>query len=161
MISIGLLLLIFSIFATLVLFIPNLSHIIYDSFRYKNTRRRIGFYLLNAAKAIDIMCNTLYSPMLNAWFIKHNGYHFGKDGETVSSALGKNQVFKTLTYTGQGLAGILDLLDKDHCWKSIDNKDITGLYNKPEKVKTRIILISFLILISALFSSYKLFKFIF
>jgi len=47
------------------------------------------------------------------------GYEFGKTGETISSALGKNQRDNTLTNCGKILVTILDFLDKNHCKKSI------------------------------------------
>ena len=50
---------------------------------------------------------------------KENGYQFGAVGETISSALGKNQRDKTLTICGKILVSILDFLDKNHCIKSI------------------------------------------
>ena len=47
------------------------------------------------------------------------GYQFGVIGETISSALGKNQRDKTLTTTGKILVFILDFLDENHCENSI------------------------------------------
>ena len=47
-------------------------------------------------------------------------YKFGVDGETISSALGKNQLMGTLTKEGKMLVNILNKLEKNHCVKWID-----------------------------------------
>ena len=44
---------------------------------------------------------------------------FGNFEETISSALGKNQRNGTLTRTGRVLVWILDMIEKEHCKKSI------------------------------------------
>ncbi|SDE79750.1 hypothetical protein SAMN05421544_12811, partial [Riemerella columbipharyngis] len=49
-----------------------------------------------------------------------NGYPFGNEKETISSALGKNERMGTLTKTGRRLCWLLDKIDKDHCQKSIE-----------------------------------------
>lgn len=74
-----------------------------------------------AALGIDILGNVICRDMLNAFFIGRGGYHFGKQGETVSSALGKNQLKGTLTRAGRWLAAILDKIDPNHCINSIDS----------------------------------------
>ena len=48
---------------------------------------------------------------------KEASYMFGNVNETISSALGKNQRDKTLSWFGKGICFILDKLDKDHCKK--------------------------------------------
>lgn len=117
---------------------------------------------MDGAKSVDIFGNVLYASMLNAWFIKHGGYHFGRNGETISSALGKNQALKKLTYLGRGLSGILDTLDKDHCWNSIDDDEYYKLYNKPESTESWFVrIITFLVFGVVLFSLYRLFIFLF
>jgi hypothetical protein len=75
----------------------------------------------NIALGIDILGNVVCADMLNGLFIKHGGYGFGDQGETISSALGKNQLRDTLTVAGKVLAGILDWLDEDHCINAIDS----------------------------------------
>lgn len=75
----------------------------------------------NVALAIDILGNVLCGDMLNAFFIGSGGYGFGRQGETVSSALGKNQLLGTLTWAGKALAGILDWMDENHCINAIDS----------------------------------------
>ena len=44
---------------------------------------------------------------------------FGNFEETISSVLGKNQRDNTLSRTGRALVWILDLIEKEHCKKSI------------------------------------------
>lgn len=48
-------------------------------------------------------------------FKKKDGYLFGKQSETISSALGKNKIGGTLSRTAKFLAAILDFIDKNHC----------------------------------------------
>ena len=48
-----------------------------------------------------------------------NGYKFGNVNETISSALGKNQRDKTLSWFGKIICLILDTIDENHCKKSI------------------------------------------
>ncbi len=94
------------------------------AFRYKRTLRKAGVYLSKmfreVALSIDRLGNAACGDLFNGLFIKHGGYYFGVGRETVSSALGKNQLRGTLTRTGRLLAGILDAIDPDHCIKSID-----------------------------------------
>jgi hypothetical protein len=54
---------------------------------------------------------------------KKNGYQFGNERETISSALDKNKRKGILTTTGKALCKILYIFDKNHCIKSI-NKNI-------------------------------------
>ena len=53
------------------------------------------------------------------------GYKFGNPKETISSVLGKNQRDKTLSLAGELLRWILDLIDDNHCIKSI-NDEVTN-----------------------------------
>lgn len=59
-------------------------------------------------------CRTTWNIIL-----QRNGYGFGNKGETISSALGKNQRDKTLTGFGKVLCWILDRIDRNHCANSI------------------------------------------
>jgi hypothetical protein len=52
---------------------------------------------------------------------KKTGYHFGLDGETISSALGKNVERGTLTIAGQALNWLLNKIQKNHAILSINN----------------------------------------
>jgi len=79
----------------------------------------------NIAKGIDVMGNFIMAPVFNLLLIKINesAYRFGKEGETISSALGKNIRLNNLTMLGKGLNWVLNLFDKNHSIKSI-NEDI-------------------------------------
>lgn len=151
-----------SIVLAILLFIPSIIHIIYDGIKYKNFYRRINHSLLSFAVAIDIACNTAYRSMLNDWFLKRNSYSFGSNkAETVSSVLGKNLYINGLTKWGIGLSGILDVLEKDHVIISVDDPVYETVYKYPEKISTKIKIISFIVFITILIASYKLFTFIF
>lgn len=85
-------------------------------------------YWQSTAKNIDIWANKEFRATWNARLVKaieKDGiltypYKFGVDGETVSSALGKNELLGTLTEEGHKLVALLNRLEKDHCVKWID-----------------------------------------
>ena len=83
--------------------------------KYGNTKG----YFRSTALSIDIWANFEFRTLWNTKLRINGGYEFGKIGETISSALGKNQRDKTLTICGKILVAILDFLDKNHCIKSI------------------------------------------
>lgn len=86
----------------------------------KFTWKRLNGYFREQAVAIDRFGNSQYRSLFNALFVAENGYHHGNINETISSVLGKNEYFSTLTKTGKVLVSILNFIDKDHCAKSID-----------------------------------------
>ena len=63
-----------------------------------------------------VVCKDLFNIALK----NKGGYQFGKEGETLSSVLGKNQRNGTLTKVGLTLVFVLDKIDPNHCLKSID-----------------------------------------
>jgi len=75
-------------------------------------------YFKETAIDIDRFGNRNFRTLLNTTLQK-NGYKFGDERETISSALGKNKRDNTLTKTGKTICNILDYLDKNHCLKSI------------------------------------------
>ena len=77
-------------------------------------------YFLETATDIDKFGNRNFRTFLNATMRVRNGYNFGNVNETISSALGKNQRDKTLSWFGKFIAFVLDKIDKDHCKKSIN-----------------------------------------
>ena len=83
--------------------------------KYGNTKG----YFRSTALSIDIWGNREFRTLWNTKLRIENGYEFGKIGETISSALGKNERDKTLSKTGKLLVKILDFLDKNHCKKSM------------------------------------------
>ena len=71
---------------------------------------------------LDFAGNVLLARIFNDWAIEKGGYEFGKTGETISSALGKNQKRGKLTVMGKNLCKVLDYIEENHCEKSINNK---------------------------------------
>ena len=76
-------------------------------------------YFLSSALNLDIFANREFRTLWNKMLRTYGGYRFGRLGETISSALGKNQRDGTLSKTGRRLANLLDFIDKDHCMNSI------------------------------------------
>ena len=83
--------------------------------KYGNTKG----YFRSTALSIDIWANREFRTLWNDKLKIDRGYEFGKENETISSALGKNQRDNTLTSCGKILVAILDFLDENHCIKSI------------------------------------------
>jgi hypothetical protein len=75
-------------------------------------------YFKQTALNLDKFGNREFRAFLNLSMQK-NGYQFGNQNETISSALGKNERDNTLTKFGRILVKILDIIDKNHCKKSI------------------------------------------
>ena len=72
-------------------------------------------YWQSTAKNIDIWANKEFRATWNAKLIIPSGYKFGIEGETISSALGKNELMGTLTKEGKILVKMLNKLEKNHC----------------------------------------------
>jgi hypothetical protein len=79
-------------------------------------------YFKSTARNLDIFANREFRAFWNAVLIEQDGYKFGIEGETLSSALGKNQLYKKLKPTGYWLVERLELFEKNHCLKAIDWK---------------------------------------
>ena len=77
-------------------------------------------YFNSSAINLDKFGNREFRTLLNKVLIIDKGYRFGNINETISSVLGKNQLTDTLTKSGLILVWILDKIDKDHCFKSIN-----------------------------------------
>jgi hypothetical protein len=75
-------------------------------------------YFKQTALNLDKFGNREFRAFLN-FSMQKNGYKFGNPNETISSALGKNERDNTLTKCGRILVKILDIIDKNHCKKSI------------------------------------------
>ena len=100
---------------------------------YKNVHT-FGFfkvmddYWYNNALELDIQMNNHFKDLWNVIFKGIGGYEFGKIGETISSALGKNQRDKTLSIGGWVMVIILYVIDfkywfkGGHCLNSIQEK---------------------------------------
>lgn len=71
------------------------------------------------AEAIDLIGNVVCRDLFRIVLIKKAWYRFGVRKETISSVLGKNERSWTLKRPWKILVTILDLIEKDHCKKSI------------------------------------------
>lgn len=80
-------------------------------------------YFKSTAITIDKMGNREFRTLFNKTLKTKDGYPFGAENETISSALGKNQVQNTLTKTGKALVWLLDKIDKNHCAKAIKKEE--------------------------------------
>ena len=97
-------------------------------------------YWQSTAKNIDIWANKEFRATWNTRLVhavEVDGmiiypYKFGVDGETISSALGKNQLTGTLTAEGKRLVKILHKLEKNHCILWIDKS--VGDWIDPRKL---------------------------
>lgn len=76
-------------------------------------------YFRSTAVNMDKFGNREFRTLWNCTLRKDPGYKFGNPEETISSALGKNERDGTLSKAGKVLSWILNLIDKDHCKKSI------------------------------------------
>jgi 8-oxo-dGTP diphosphatase len=72
------------------------------------------------ALGLDMLGNTVCGPLFNVVMIRAGGYCFGLDGETISSALGKNVVRGTLTWPGRLLNWLLCRIQANHAVLSIE-----------------------------------------
>jgi hypothetical protein len=75
-------------------------------------------YFKSSAVNLDKFGNREFRTLWNKTLA--TGHKFGDIDETISSVLGKNQLTGTLTKLGLVLVWILDKIDKDHCFKSIN-----------------------------------------
>lgn len=76
-------------------------------------------YFRDTAYNIDVWANREFRATWNALLRTTDGYEFGRDGETISSALGKNERDGTLTEKGKQLVRLLNWLDENHCHNAI------------------------------------------
>lgn len=74
-------------------------------------------YLWNILISLDQLVNVVGSPLFNLLF---SGDHkFGNPDETLSSVMGKN-IRKNNCVLCKGICAILNIFDKNHCKKSIE-----------------------------------------
>ena len=76
-------------------------------------------YFRGTALSLDVWANFEFRSLWNDKLRIDGGYEFGREGETISSALGKNERDKTLSKKGKLLVKILDFFDENHCKNSI------------------------------------------
>jgi hypothetical protein len=114
-----------------VLFLPlTILNIICVLWKYAKTKgffATVNGYFLHGALDIDVFSNHNFKTLWNAILRKPGGYSFGVLGETISSALGKNQRDKTLSLVGWLVVYVLWACDYQywktggHCINSINN----------------------------------------
>lgn len=80
-------------------------------------------YFRSSALAIDKLANREFRTLWNKTLKKKDGYRFGAENETISSALGRNIQKQTLTKVGDILVFILT---EKHCIEAIDNSLIVN-----------------------------------
>ena len=98
-----------------MLFLPlTLMNFIVVLFKYKNLN-----YFKSSAVNLDRFGNYEFRSLFDLVLRRKEGYQFGNFEETISSVLGKNQIDNTLSRTGRALVWILDMIEKEHCKKSI------------------------------------------
>lgn len=78
-------------------------------------------YARKEAFTMDIYANQSFDTLWNTLLRKSGGYSFGKQGETISSALGKNKRDNTLSFLGKALCNLLDFIDENHCLDAIND----------------------------------------
>ena len=84
--------------------------------------QQIDNYFLLKAIENDKFCNGADAELLTALFITKRSIHpFGNKAETISSVLGKNYLAGTLTKRGYELCALLNELQPNHVFLSIDN----------------------------------------
>lgn len=82
-----------------------------------------GRYMFKIALGIDQLGNVVCARLFNFFLITQEGYQFGNEDETISSVLGKNRKTNTLTLFGMGLDWLLDIIEKNHSIKSIEEDE--------------------------------------
>jgi len=85
--------------------------------------RKLDRFLYLCAISKDQTGGVFAQMFLNKFVKKSYGYKFGNPDETISSALGKNKKFGTLTVFGTYLDKILNLLDPGHSYRSIEEDE--------------------------------------
>lgn len=86
--------------------------------------RKAG-YFRDTAMSLDKLANREFRTLWNKTLRVPGGYAFGEENETISSALGKNQLLGALTTTGKALVWVLNLLEENHCINAIIENKIT------------------------------------
>ncbi|MBP4140124.1 hypothetical protein [Flavobacterium geliluteum] len=89
--------------------------------RWKFSFKRLDQQFLSIATSVDTSGNVICKDLFDLILIKKSGYQFGNRKETISSVLGKNQRDGTLTKLGLIVCNVLDWLDTEHCFRSIDS----------------------------------------
>ncbi|SDZ90657.1 hypothetical protein SAMN05443667_101243 [Flavobacterium gillisiae] len=87
-------------------------------------------YFRNTALNLDKFANREFRTFWNKTLRIKGGYDFGRENETLSSALGKNELLGALTRTAKMLVWVLNKIEKDHCLNAIDDNSIKTTMSK-------------------------------
>ena len=82
-----------------------------------------GKYLYKIALGIDQLGNVVCARLFNFFLIDIEGHQFGNEDETISGVIGKNKRTNTLTLFGIALDMFLELIDKNHSIKAIEDDE--------------------------------------
>ncbi|TDX11211.1 hypothetical protein [Flavobacterium sp. S87F.05.LMB.W.Kidney.N] len=103
-----------------LLFLPltclNIIVVVWKNSKSSGFFKSLDQYFFTGAIGLDIFANYEFRTLWNTILRKRNGYQFGTKGETISSALGKNQINKKLSFLGWILVYILWTIDYRY-WK--------------------------------------------
>ena len=92
----GILLYIIAAFLFPIVAMANLLVVLYKTIRVRGLWKSVNSNFLMLAQQIDIFANVSFPILWNTLLKNKNGYSFGVKKETLSSALGKNQINNTL-----------------------------------------------------------------
>jgi hypothetical protein len=119
----GFLLFLVSVILSAVMYpLALLASIIINVLHPKTALDKLNQQFVDIAVSVDVTGNVVCDDLMNQIWIKKDGYKFGNRKETISSVLGKNQLTHKLTWLGWIIAKTLDVIEKDHCFNSIDEK---------------------------------------
>lgn len=82
----------------------------------------IGDWMKKMALSIDQFGNASSGTIMNILFRKKGGIDFGGEDDTISYILARNYYHGTIRIPGRILLGILNLIDKNHGYKSVESK---------------------------------------
>jgi hypothetical protein len=122
---VGVTLLIVALFLTipLTLFSFVLNPILYIvRFKWQSGFNALGDYFKRLAISVDQFGNASCATLFDICLIKKGGYAFGNIDDTVSYILGRNYYRGTLSILGRIIVFILNVIDKDHVIKAVNDK---------------------------------------
>ena len=109
------------IVASLMAFILMPRSLVYGLIR-SIFHKGLSYYFWQCALSIDQTGNTVCQFLLNDFMIKPNGHRCGNPDETISYALGINKAKGTLYPLGKAIAGILNLIERNHVENAVKNE---------------------------------------
>lgn len=129
---------ILSIIAYLLLLptaIINFIVVMYKNIKVFGFFKSMNTFWFNNALELDILMNFHFRSLWNTVFRRLGGYSFGYKGETISSALGKNQRDKTLSGFGWLIVVILYIIDVQYWFKGGHCLNSIFMFEQKKEVK--------------------------